>query len=328
MANPGEFEIIEKYFAPLSGDGSFSLKDDAAVVEHQPGCMLVITQDAVAEGIHFFGTDQPAHIAQKALRVNLSDLAAKGATPKCFSLALGLGNDWDEAWVENFANGLEEDCGRYGITLNGGDTFKTGTRFVVSITAFGDVPTGKYVSRLGARPGDAIFVTGTIGDGALGLLARQDKLPGLEADHKEYLTRRYLLPDPRIEIRELVREFASAAMDVSDGLVGDLAKLCAASHVSANINADKIPYSDATNAVLQDESKHVETALTGGDDYEILFSVPKLKLDEFEKMLPDLDLNVTRVGSIHEGSEVTVFDRDGAVIEFEKTSYDHSEMKQ
>ena len=176
------------------------------------------------KGVHFFSDDPPDLIAKKALRVNLSDLAAKGAKPKSFSLALGLGETWSEAWIAGFARGLAEDCEQFDIILNGGDTFRTGGGFVISVTALGEVPKGKYVSRLDANIGDLIFVTGTIGDGALGLLARQGKLNGLETAHIDHLQDRYWLPQPRTALASHIQKFASAAMDVSDGLVGDLEK--------------------------------------------------------------------------------------------------------
>ncbi|MEM9277685.1 MAG: thiamine-phosphate kinase [Pseudomonadota bacterium] len=325
MARPGEFEIIEEFFAPLAGEGSFGFKDDAAKVTPAPGHILVVTQDAIAEGIHFFPDDLPDLIAKKALRVNLSDLAAKGATPKCFSLALGLGEQWSAEWVSAFARGLGEDCQHFDIALNGGDTFKTGGGFVISITAIGEMPEGEYVSRLGANVDDALFVTGTIGDGALGLLARQNSLNHLGQEHADYLTDRYLLPRPRTGVASVIRRFASAAMDISDGLVGDLEKLCAASGVSANVELPEIPLSTAVEVCISHESEYLKNALTGGDDYEILLTVPQDKLPGFETATADLNFPVTRIGTISQGAGVTVFDKDGSIIEFEKTSYDHSE---
>ncbi len=182
-----EFSLIKKYFAPFAGEGTFDLQDDAAEIIPSDGSSLVITQDAISEGIHFFKDDAPSLIAKKALRVNLSDLAAKGATPKYISLALGLGNTWSEEWVKEFAKGLQEDCSEYGIRLTGGDTFRTGGGFVISITAIGEIPLGGYVSRLGANPEEILYVTGTIGDSALGLLARQIKFDCLSEEENKYL---------------------------------------------------------------------------------------------------------------------------------------------
>ena len=321
---PGEFELIAQYFAPLSGQGSFNLFDDAALLTPKPNHSLVITQDAIAQDIHFFADDPPYLIAKKALRVNLSDLAAKGATPISFSLALGLANDWSEEWVSEFAKGLAQDCEQFNIDLSGGDTFKTNTGFIISITAIGEIPDGHYTSRLGASEGDAIFVTGTIGDGALGLLARQGKLKQVADDYLNYLTDRYLLPLPRTDFAPLIQEYASASMDISDGLVADLEKLCAASSVGAEIAIDNIPLSPAAKAVIELESDYLGRALTGGDDYEILFAVPQTKLSAFEEALIKFSIPVSQIGEITCEQEVILFDSNGKKINFEKKGYDHS----
>jgi thiamine-monophosphate kinase len=319
-----EFSLIKKYFAPLAGNGSFDLQDDAAEIVPSIGMSLVITQDAIAEDIHFFVDDGPKLIAQKALRVNLSDLAAKGATPKYISLALGLGKSWSEEWVAEFAKSLHQDCIAFGVQLTGGDTFTTGEGFVISITAIGELPSGQYVSRLGARLEDAIYVTGYIGDGALGLLARQNKLDGLGNEDKTYLVDRYLLPQPRTEISSSILKFATASMDISDGLVGDLEKLCNASDVLASIDVRNIPFSTATLPILESESNSLKTALTGGDDYEILLTVNPADCAAFENAVSSMSFPVKRIGTISSGQGVKVFDTDGQVIEFNKTSYDHS----
>lgn len=323
-SRPSEFSIIKKYFAPFASKGSFNLQDDAAEIIPASGMSLVITQDAIAEGVHFFGDDPAALIAKKALRVNLSDLAAKGAKPKYISLALGLGQSWNEEWVAEFARGLEEDCDTYELELTGGDTFSTGGGFVISITAIGEVPIDQYVSRLNAKEGNALFVTGTIGDASLGLLARKKKLVELTDEDNAYLIDRYLKPQPRVKAVELIRKIATASMDISDGLIGDLEKLCSASHVSAELSVKKIPLSSAASRVILLESNLLETALTGGDDYEILFTVAKEKLEEFENLIKGFEGDFTRIGAISSGQGVKVFDRDGQLIEFEKTSYDHS----
>jgi len=325
MEKPGEFEIIEKYFAPLSGRGSFALKDDAAELVPASGNSIVITQDAISENVHFFGDDPPQLIARKALRTNLSDLAAKGAKPLCFSLALGLGIGWDETWVSEFARGLAEDCDQYDILLSGGDTFQTGAGFVISICAIGETSTGSYVSRLGAKAGDLLYVTGSIGDGALGLLARQGRLSGLDPDQIGNLKSRYLLPEPRVEMSGLLRKYATAAMDVSDGFVGDVEKLMAASGVAVNMKASDIPFSNAVQAAIRLESKFLDTAITGGDDYEILFSVKPANKARLEEAAAGLPFPVTQISVIETGNSTTVFDNDGVVMEFGSTSYNHSD---
>ena len=323
-SRPSEFSIIKKYFAPFASQGAFEFRDDAAEIVPNEDMAFVITQDAIAEGIHFFSGDPAALIAKKALRVNLSDLAAKGATPKYISLALGLGRAWNEEWVADFANGLKDDCEAYGIQLTGGDTFSTGGGFVISITAIGEVPHGQYVSRLNAEAGDTIFITGCIGDAALGLLAHERQIVGLNDNDSAYLTNRYLLPQPRVEAAKIIQKFATASMDISDGLIGDLEKLCQASEVGAALEIHNVPFSQALQNAISLESNLLKTALTGGDDYEILFTVAQQKLTEFESLIKDFELQFTRIGTISSGQGVKVFDRDDQLIEFEKTSYDHS----
>lgn len=319
-----EFSLIKKYFAPLACEGSFNFDDDAAQIIPSKDTSLVITQDAIAEGVHFFSDDAPNLIAKKALRVNLSDLAAKGATPKYISIALGLGNSWNEEWIAGFAKGLSEDCKLYDLQLTGGDTFKAAGGFVISVTAIGEIPHDNYISRLGAKEGDAVFVTGTIGDGALGLLARQNKFPALIYDDNNYLVDRYLCPQPRVELRHALRQYATASMDISDGLIGDLEKLCKASSVGAELQIDSIPLSTATKSVIANESNWLKIALTGGDDYEILLTVPQDKIADFENSQTAMPFLVARIGTIKSRQGVKVFDRSGQVVEFERTSYDHS----
>lgn len=319
---PGEFEIIARYFAPLAGEGSFNLKDDAALVDVPEGRQLVVTQDAIAESVHFFPDDSPSLVARKALRVNLSDLAAKGATPYAFSLSLGLGQDWDETWVERFASGLRQDCEKFEISLIGGDTFSTDRGFVISITALGHVETKNYVSRLGAKPGDNLYVTGTIGDGALGLLARQELLDLSHADLAA-LTTRYLLPEPRIEAIDLVRDHASASIDVSDGLLADAAKLAFASDCKIEIDLSNVPFSAVCQKAIGREPRYLQTAVTGGDDYELLLAIPEDLSPAWDARVDKLSFSVTRIGKVVKGEGATFVDRNGAEISFDKTGYDH-----
>ena len=319
-----EFSLIKKYFAPLAGEGSFNLEDDAAQITPSEGMSFVITQDAIAEGIHFFSDDPPELIAKKALRVNISDLTAKGALPKYISLALGLGSTWDEAWVAGFAQGLEEELEYYGVELTGGDTFRTGGGFIISITAIGEVPKGNYISRLGAKDGDVIYVTGTIGDAALGLLARQGRLNNLSKENSNFLIDQYLLPNPLDGLQKLFWEFATASMDISDGLVGDMEKLCKASGVGAELQIESIPLSTVAQSAILLEPKLLETALTGGDDYQTLFTVVEERQPEFHNLIKNFEGKITRIGTIKSGQSVKVFDTSGQVVEFKKTAYDHS----
>lgn len=269
MQRYSEDEIIARVFAPIAGSAALGLKDDAALLAPE-SAPLVVTTDMVVAGVHFFADDEPALIAKKALRVNLSDLAAKGAEPIGFLLALALPSDWTNDWLEAFAAGLAEDARAYGAPLIGGDTGATPGPLTISITAIGRAP--RFVPRTGAKPGDTVFVSGPIGDAALGLVLRRDPALAqrLSADARDYLIGRYLLPQPRIDLSAWLTANASAAMDISDGLAGDLAKLCRASGVSAIVDLPSVPLSDAARQAIAIDPGLFEIAITGGDDYEIL----------------------------------------------------------
>ncbi len=273
--------LIARYFKPLATDpGAFDLDDDAAVLKAL-GEDIVVSTDAIVEGVHFLPDDPPDTVARKALRVNLSDLAAKGAVPAGFVLTLAL-RAADEAWLKLFASALGEDAAQFGCPLLGGDTVSTPGPLMISITAFGRVPVGTMVHRSGAKPGDRVMVTGTIGDAALGL----DLLKGgtiaaalaNDAAAREMLTGRYRVPQPRNALARAIADHASAAMDVSDGLAGDLAKLCAASGVSADIDSTRIPLSAAAAALLARGAVGIEAVVSGGDDYEVLCTIPRIGL--------------------------------------------------
>lgn len=326
---PGEFELIERYLAPLATDpGSFELIDDVAVLTPPAGEDLVLTKDMVAAGVHFFADDPASAIAQKALRVNLSDLAAKGARPLGYLLGLGLGRDWEEAWVADFCAGLAADQQQYGIALYGGDTIRSGNGMVLSVTAIGSLPAGTAVRRSGARPGDLIYVTGTIGDAALGLKLRLE--PDLAArwdlspEQQAFLTGRYLLPRPRVSAAGVVRRFARASMDVSDGLVGDLAKLAKASGVNVAIEAGLVPLSEPAARAGAADRAALAAALTGGDDYELLMAVAAEDADAFEAAMAAIDLPAARIGRASEGrGNVRLMDANGDTLALEQTSYSH-----
>jgi thiamine-monophosphate kinase len=303
MSRPGEFELIERYFRPLAGDpGALSLTDDAAVYAPPGGHEVVLKADLIAEGIHFFSDDPPKSIASKALRVNLSDLAAKGATPVGYLLSLALHADWTEAWIAGFAAGLAADQARYGVSLFGGDTSRAAGGTVVSVAAFGEAPKGSIVRRAGAKPGDIVFVSGTIGDAALGLrirLGTLDAMPaGGSADH---LLDRYLHPQPRVELAPVIRRYATASLDVSDGLVGDFAHICKQSGVGGEIEADAVPLSAGAKALVASDPTALATVLTGGDDYEILATVREGDADEFAEAAAMAGVPMTRIGRVIEG---------------------------
>src|SRR5450631_421835 len=244
----GEDRLIARFFQPIATHpGALGLSDDAAFIKPPPGCDLVLKTDAIIGGVHFFADDMARDVARKALRINLSDLAAKGAAPLGFLLSIGLPSGLPADWLKAFARGLREDAEHYGCPLLGGDTDRTLGGITVYIAAIGTVPHGTMVRRMGARPGDLVVATGTIGDAALGLVLRQDANAAarwsLDAAMREHLLGRYLLPQPRNAIAEALRLHASAAMDVSDGLAGDLAKLCRVSGVAADIAVEKVPLS-------------------------------------------------------------------------------------
>src|SRR5262245_5538010 len=268
-AESGEDRLIARYFQPLAKHpGAFALADDAAVIEPPAGCEIVLKTDGIIGGVHFFPEDPADSVAKKALRVNLSDLAAKGAAPLGFLLTLALPQGIEEAWLAGFACGLADDADLFKCPLFGGDTDRTPGPITISIAAFGAVPKGKMLRRAGARPGDRLIVTGTIGDAALGLMLRNDagaaRRWGLKEEERDALVQRYLIPQPRTAVADLFRNNASAGMDVSDGLVGDLAKLCRASGVSATIELSRIPLSPAARVALAGESGLIEPIVTGG----------------------------------------------------------------
>ena len=301
MTRPSEDDLIATYFAPLAGPGGLGLLDDAALLTPPPGHDLVLTKDALVAHEHFFADDPPRAIARKALRVNLSDLAAKGADPLGFLLALALPRDWSADWLAEFAIGLGDDAKTFGCPLLGGDTVKTSGPLTLSITALGSVPSGKMVRRTGVMSDDLIYVTGTIGDAALGLKLRPAAdapwSRGLSPAARAFLLDRYLLPQPRLALAPLLRSLAHGAMDVSDGFVGDLTKMLRVSGVSARIDITRVPLSPAAREAIAAEPELLDAALTGGDDYEIIATVPPERRAAFEAGAKALGVSVCVIGA-------------------------------
>src|SRR5262245_40711157 len=323
-----EDRLIARYFGPLAKHpGALGLMDDAAAIVPPPGCDLVLKADAIVGEVHFFPEDPPDTIARKALRVNLSDLAAKGAKPLGFLLSLALPDGIGEEWIAAFAGGLGADAEQYECPLLGGDTDRTPGPVMVSIAAFGTVPHDGMVRRSGAKVGDRIVVTGTIGDAALGVRVRKQSDAaarwGLDPAMREHLLARYLLPQPRNAVAETVRRLASAAMDVSDGLAGDLAKLCRASGVAAKVEAARVPLSAAAAAALRHDAALIEPILTGGDDYEILAVVAAAKLAAFRAATLSLGVDLTDIGEITAGDAPRFLGRDGQPLKFARQSFSH-----
>jgi thiamine-monophosphate kinase len=322
-----EDSLIARYFRPLATDpGAFDLGDDAAILK-AAGEDIVVTTDAVVEGVHFLADDPPGTVARKALRVNLSDLAAKGATPAGFVLTLAL-RAADDGWLRPFARALGEDAQHFGCPLLGGDTVSTPGPLMISITAFGRVPSGKMVHRSGAKPGDRVVVTGTIGDAALGLdVLRHGAATAVLADDAaatEMLVARYRIPQPRTGLAKAIRDHAHAAMDVSDGLAGDLAKLCDVSGVSAVIDAPSIPLSAAAATAVARGAVGIETLVSGGDDYEILCAVPESSFDAFAQGAAIAGVALSSIGTIIAGTSVPKFlDAQGRAIVLPRVSYSH-----
>ena len=327
----GEDDLIARYFKPLATDpGALGLVDDAAILKAH-GEDIVVTTDAVVAGVHFLHDDPPDTVARKALRVNLSDLAAKGATPAGFVLTLALPFALpraDESWLSAFARALGEDAVHYGCPLLGGDTVSTPGPLMISVTAFGRVPTGTMIRRGGARAGDCVMVTGTIGDAMLGL----DLLKGgavatalaTDAASRDFLIGRYRVPQPRNALALALRDHASAAMDVSDGLAGDLAKLCAASGVSAIIEAPRLPTSAVATALLEAHATDIAALVSGGDDYEVVCTVPDTRCESLAEAARGAGVALTAIGRIGTASGAPRFvDAQGRAITLARLSYSH-----
>jgi thiamine-monophosphate kinase len=304
---PGEFDLIKQYFAPLAKDpGSLGLTDDAAVLSPRSGFDLVLTKDVLAANVHFFPNDAPEAIAAKALRVNLSDLAAKGARPRGYLMGLALHADWTTDWLERFCKGLAADQAAFEITLLGGDTIRSGNGLQISITALGEVVKGTAVRRSGAKPGDILFVSGTIGDAAAGLKARLDSgfCRSMELSESEelHILNRYLLPRPRTRLADLLSRCANAAMDISDGLIADSKHMAKASSVDLAIDLDQVPLSGALRRVQLNDRPEWISCLNGGDDYEILASIPDEMAEAFVLESAACNCPVTRIGRVEKGS--------------------------
>ncbi len=323
-----EDRLIARHFAPIaSHPGALGLNDDCALFAPPAGRELVLKADAIVGAVHFFPDDPPDLVAKKALRVNLSDLTAKGAEPAGFLLSLALPREIEDRWLEAFARGLKEDAEAFACPLFGGDTVRSPGPIMVSVAVFGTVPTGRMVRRGGAKAGDTVMVTGTIGDAALGLRVRQWDVPSsLALDEKttEELVGRYLLPQPRVALAAAIREHAHGGMDVSDGLVGDLAKMCRASGVSAEIDVDRIPLSGTARTFLNADSGLLSGMLTGGDDYEVLFTLAPDRVVAMREAAEGAGVAVTEIGRITEGADAPRFvGEDGEALQFGQTSFSH-----
>lgn len=297
-----EFDLIARFFAPLAGDGAFGLKDDVALAPQRPGHDLIVTTDAISEGTDFFAFDPADTVAQKALRVNLSDLAAKGAEPAGYLLNLSLPLAVHEDWLAAFAAGLADDQKEFGFSLLGGDTGATEGPLSIAITAFGFVPQGKLVRRSGAKIGDAVYVTGTIGDAGGGLAIFKRETHTLSDADRDHLTARYRVPQPPLAFGKNLHAIAHASVDVSDGLIADLGHIASASGVRILVEGEKVPLSQPLQSLWGNNT--LQRAVTAGDDYQIAFTAP-----------PRLEGPFTRIGQVvaGEGVSLTVGGQDTAL---------------
>jgi thiamine-monophosphate kinase len=296
----GQFELIARYFAPLAKGfpGAGDLKSDNAFLPADARHDLVVKTDTIVAGVHFLPDERPEIVAAKALRVCLSDLAAGGATPYAYQLALALDPAWTQRWIAAFARGLGADQRRYGVVLCGGDTVATPGPLTVTITAFGHVARGKGLSRSGARRGDELWVSGTIGDAAIGLLAAGGRLasPALE--------NRYRRPRPRTTLGPLLVGIANATADVSDGLLADAGHIAEASHLALVIERDRVPLSREARRILRAEPSLWANVLGGGDDYELVMAVPARRRSALLKAARTARIEVSPIGSFAAGRGV------------------------
>jgi len=318
---PGEFELIAKLFAPLSAKaaGAYGLTDDAATFQPPPGEELVVTADLLTAGIHFRPEDPAALIAKKALRVNLSDLAAKGAVPVGYLLSLALPRGWTPSWMQSFADGLRDDQDAFSVALFGGDTTHTTGPLTIAITAFGTLPSGTMTRRNGAKIGDSIFVSGTIGDAGAGLAVLNGELANVAVDDREALTSRYLVPTPRLALGKALRGVATASLDVSDGLLADLGHIAETSKIRIAVDAGRVPLSDAWKKA----GTSLSSAVTAGDDYEIAFTAPSARRDEVLQLARHAGTVVTEIGRVEVGSGVALLDSSGQEIPVSRKGYRH-----
>lgn len=323
---PDEFEIIDKIFAPLAANasGAYRLKDDAALFQPSPGCETVLTVDAIVSGVHFLPSDPPESVAKKLLRVNLSDLAAKGAVARGYLLVTAWPHDIEMAWIRRFADGLAADQAEFGLSLWGGDTVRTPGPLTLSITAIGEVAEGEAIRRGGAKRGDDIYVTGTLGDSALGLKLLQGELEGISGEYAGFLASRYREPTPRLAFGQRLPGIAHAALDVSDGLMADLGHLCSASGAGARIELERLPLSEAGRAALALRPDLLELPASGGDDYEILFAAAPSRAGQVEAVAAETGIQVTRIGTIlRAGEGVFAVDRGGSPVPLKRLGYRH-----
>jgi thiamine-monophosphate kinase len=324
----GEFAWIARYLAPLSKAAppfaqAFGLKDDAALLRPPKGMELVITKDAIAGDVHFFSSDEPALIARKLIRVNLSDLAAKGAKPFGYFLSLCLPLGTQEEWVRDFAKGLKRDQTEFAIHLLGGDTTSTAGPAVLSLTALGFVRRGKMIRRQGARPGDILYMTGSLGDAVLGLAVAKSQAQSLRLRDAAFVLGRYRLPRPPVRLGEKLAPFVHAAIDISDGLKADLGHLCDVSGVGAEIDLARLPFSAPVRRALKDDPALLSRLITGGDDYELLFAAPMTSESALKRLSRSCRVALAPIGRVVRNTACRFLHKDGSELLLGKGGYTH-----
>jgi thiamine-monophosphate kinase len=327
MARRGEFDLIASVFAPLADvdPAARGLADDGAVLDPPPGGeKLVLSVDTLVSGVHFRPDDPPGDIARKAVRVNLSDLAAMGARPRGLLLAAAFSGQEDDAWIEAFAAGLRDDLARYGVGLLGGDTVATPGPASFTVTALGHVPADGVLGRAGGQPGETLWVSGTIGDSALGLDWLSGDMTALAAEDGAWLAARYRVPDPPVALGEALRGLATAGLDVSDGLVADLGHLCRAGGCGAHLQAQAVPVSEAARRCLEADPARLVRVLTGGDDYQLLFSAPESRATAVRAAAERAGVSVTPIGRLEAGAGVRVTDSAGRALDLTDGGWRHA----
>jgi thiamine-monophosphate kinase len=316
-----EFDLITRFFSRCGApraDVVLGVGDDGAVLECPPGSQLVAAIDSLVEDVHFPAGSPARSIGHRALAVNLSDLAAMGAQPAWALLALALPAA-DEAWLAQFSAGLDALARQHEVTLVGGDT--TGGKLCVTVQILGFVPRGTAVTRSGGQPGDAVFVSGTPGDSAAGLMLEQSRLTVADATQAQWLLERFRYPTPRVALGLALRGLASACIDVSDGLLGDCARLAEASGCGVSLDYASLPVSDALRAAVGEEQAR-QLALTGGEDYELCFTVPAVKLEEFATRCPAAQFGWSRIGTLGP-QRGAVVRRGASVMQVSHRGFDH-----
>jgi thiamine-monophosphate kinase len=333
MSASGEETFIAQHLAALTDGfpGAFGLTDDCAELMPLPGHALVFKTDPIVEGVHFFGDDAPEDLGWKALAVNVSDLAAKGARPVAYLMALTLPGKPDDAWMARFCGGLQQAQTAFGCVLMGGDTDRAkGTDgkapLSIAVTMIGEVRSGRMVQRAGARPGDLIYVSGELGGAALGLQLRLDEAYGeswLKAPDRLAALATYLRPRPKIGLRQALQTYARSAMDISDGLIKDLERMCRLTGVGAELKLEALPLAGGVRAALRADAPLAVTLATSGDDYEVLTTVAPEVADDFETMARRSGVSVGQIGHVTAAQDVRLMDGNRAVTEQSSTGYDH-----